>query len=143
MDRLLPSVKYVTAPSPEIGRRLGEEVIRNAPSRIGGLAVAKTILDQQGWRLRYSRTFPEKSTVESLLIPLRTGGFSVVLNPLRLPDDADERTRHEAFLLGHEIAHSFFYTDEPGVLPHRISGQLATPEEESFCDEFGRPFGEL
>lgn len=67
------------------------------------------------------------STVQSLLVPLRAGGFNIVINAHHSPSDADA-----LWLTAHEVAHSFFYTaSEP---PRRIVPN--TPAEECFCDAF-------
>jgi hypothetical protein len=67
------------------------------------------------------------STVQSLLVPLRSGGFSVVINALH------RRSEPEAqWLTAHEIAHSFFYA--AGSPPRRIV--RCSAQEESFCDAF-------
>ncbi|MEO5498885.1 MAG: hypothetical protein ABIR46_00080 [Candidatus Saccharimonadales bacterium] len=139
---LLPPEKYAAVPSVERGHELAAAILDKIPPRIGGLAIAKTILDQQQWNLRYRDSFPLSSTLESLLVPLLHGGFTVVLNTRRFPADPQESKHREAFLIGHEIAHSFFYSEKPGKIPRRIFGALSTPEEEYFCDAFGDPFSE-
>lgn len=142
MDRLLPPVKYVTPPSPEDGRQLALELIDKLSPQLGGLVIAKMIIEQQGWKTGYTVGLSESSTIESLLMPLMQGGFAIKLNKNRLPTDTEARLRREAFLTGHEIAHSFFYRDQPGRLPRRITGKHDLEAEEAFCDEFGRPFSE-
>lgn len=142
MDRLLPSVKFVTPPAPERGRELAHELIEKVSPTLGGLVIAKMVIEQEGWRIGYYQTGPKNSSLESILMPLLKGGFVVSINEHKLPQDPEERLRQEAFLAGHEIAHSFFYHAAPGQVPRRISGQWASREEELFCDEFGRPFSE-
>ena len=140
MDTLLPPIKFVTAPSPEIGRQLSEEILRTAPQNIGGLAILKIIIDQKGWKISRNPTFSAESKMQALLVPLLRGGFSVVLNTSSLPNSPEEAERQETFLIGHEIAHSFFYKDAPGTIPHRIGSKQTSQDEEAFCDEFGQAF---
>lgn len=143
MDRLLPVVKYSTPPSPEQGREMALELIEKVSPALGGLVIAKMVIEQEGWRLGYFQASPNNtSNLQSLLIPLIKGGFAVSINERILPHDPEERLRQEAFLAGHEIAHSFFYHQAPEQVPRRISGKWASHEEELFCDEFGRPFSE-
>lgn len=80
-----------------------------------------------GWRYRMGSIGSGVSTIESLLVPLNRGGFSVVVNAQRLP--SPERAM---WLTAHEIGHSFFY--KPGSPPRRIVA--VTAEEEHFCDAF-------
>ena len=67
------------------------------------------------------------STVQSLLVPLRTGGFNIVINAHH-----GHTARKALWLTAHEVAHMFFYV--PGTPPRRIV--RCTPAEESFCDAF-------
>lgn len=142
MDRLLPPVKFMQPPPPEQGRELAHELIEKISPQLGGLVIAKMVIEQEGWRMGYFQNGPTNSSLESLLIPLLKGGFAISINEHKLPQDPEERIRKEAFLAGHEIAHSFFYHAGPEQVPRRISGQWASREEEEFCDEFGRPFSE-
>lgn len=142
MDRLLPSLKFVAPPAPERGEELAHELIEKVSPSLGGLVIAKMVIEQEGWRMGYFRTSPDNSSLQSLLIPLLKGGFAISINERHLPYDPEERLRQEAFLAGHEIAHSFFYHAAPGQVPRRISGEWASREEELFCDEFGRPFSD-
>lgn len=141
MDRLLPPVKFVEPPAPEKGRELARELIEKVAPQLGGLVIAKMVIDQQGWKMGYA-PFSETSTIQSLLIPLLQGDFAITLNPCLLPEDPEARIRQEAFLTGHEIAHSLFYSGLSDQPPHRIAGKYASVGEEAFCDEFGRPFSE-
>lgn len=142
MDRLLPPVKYREPPAPEHGRELAMELIEKVSPALGGLVVAKMVLEQEGWGLSYASESLENSSIQSLLIPLLRGGFTVAINKHKLPDNPDARLRQEAFLVGHEIAHSFFYVERTGQPPRRIVSKQASRAEEEFCDEFGRPFSE-
>lgn len=142
MDRLLPPVKFIEPPAPEKGRELALELIEKVSPQLGGLVVAKMIIEQEGWRMGYLQAGPKYSNLESLLMPLLKGGFAIGINEHKLPRDPEERIRQEAFLAGHEIAHSFFHNVTPGQVPRRISGVWASRAEELFCDEFGRPFSE-
>jgi hypothetical protein len=80
-----------------------------------------------GWRYREGPIGSATSTLESLLVPLNRGGFSVVVNSHRSPSP-----EHALWLTAHEIGHSFFYA--PGSPPRRIIP--VTTEEEVFCDAF-------
>lgn len=142
MDRLLPPVKFVDPPAPEHGRELALELIEKVSPRLGGLVIAKMVVEQECWRMGYFQTGPNNSSLQSLLIPLLRGGFAIGINEYNLPRDPEERIRQEAFLAGHEIAHSFFYHASPEQVPRRISSRWASRDEEEFCDAFGRPFSE-
>lgn len=142
MDRLLPPIKFVTPPAPEQGRELALELIEKVSPPLGGLAIAKMVVEQEGWRIGYFQTGPNGSNLRALLVPLLKGGFTISINERMLPHDAEKRLRQEAFLVGHEIAHSFFYHLPSDQVPRRIGGRWASHEEELFCDEFGLPFSE-
>ena len=88
---------------------------------------AQALADTVGCAYRLAPIGGEASTIESLLVPLRTGGFSIVINS-RQPRSEPEKL----WLAAHEIAHSFFYV--PGSPPRRIV--RCTPAEERFCDAF-------
>ncbi|MFC5492277.1 hypothetical protein [Nocardioides caricicola] len=93
----------------------------------GASARPGDVVGALGWRYREGVIGSADSTVESLLVPLLGGGFSVVVNAQRSPSPA-----RALWLTAHEIGHSFFYV--PGTPPRRIIA--VTPEEERFCDEF-------
>lgn len=78
-----------------------------------------------GWRYRVRPVGRPDSPVQSVLAPLRVGGFSVVVNAHHSRSDAEA-----LWLVVHEIGHSFFFA--PGQPPRRIVP--VTPEEERFCD---------
>lgn len=140
MERLLPQLKYAHVPPPEQGHEVACEILEKAPSKLGGLAIARLIIEQEGWQLHYRDTLPTNTTIRSLLVPMLKGGFSIVLNEHRLPPEQPHRQQHEAFLIGHEIAHSLFYTQPDNKLPRRITGTMASMNEELFCDAFGETF---
>lgn len=99
-------------------------VLRHA---FAGSAGPQGITNSLGWRYREGPIGSAASTIESLLVPLNRGGFSVVVNTHRAPSSG-----HAMWLTAHEIGHSFFYA--PGNPPRRIVP--ATVEEEDFCDAF-------
>jgi len=81
---------------------------------------------------------------EALLVPLRSGGFRIVVDatprdgwcqtPIRIRAEvAAHRTR---FRIAHELAHTFFYA-RPGGRPARVFPGGSTAEE-GFADEFAR-----
>ncbi len=80
-----------------------------------------------GWQYREANIGSPASTVESLLVPLVQGGFSVIVNAHRSPCSS-----RAMWLAAHEIGHSFFYA--PGSPPRRIVP--VTADEENFCDAF-------
>lgn len=80
-----------------------------------------------GWQYRARPIGAAGSAVQSLLVPLRKGGFSVVVNSHHHCSNSET-----LWLVAHEIGHSFFYqTGEP---PARIVP--CTQAEERFCDAF-------
>jgi hypothetical protein len=99
-------------------------ILRNA---LAGSPRPQDVAGFLGWRYREGAIGSATSTVESLLVPLNRGGFSVVVNTHRSP--SPERA---TWLTAHEIGHSFFYV--PGSPPRRIVP--VTAEEEIFCDAF-------
>jgi hypothetical protein len=99
-------------------------VLRNALAESAG---PQDVANSLGWRYREGPIGSATSTVESLLVPLNRGGFSVVVNTHRSPSP-----EHSIWLTAHEIGHSFFYM--PGSPPRRIVP--VTAEEEIFCDAF-------
>lgn len=79
---------------------------------------------------RYSRRpigAPKDSTVQSLLVPLNVGGFSIVVNAHHARTDLEA-----LWLAAHEVGHSFFYAG--GTPPRRIVP--CSDQEERFCDDF-------
>lgn len=77
----------------------------------------------------------ENTTIESLLIPSMSGGFSVIVREQAIRGYSTSNTAHRLrFRVAHEIAHSLFYDD--GFPPRRAIRH--SPEEELFCDEFAR-----
>jgi hypothetical protein len=79
------------------------------------------------WQYREDTIGKENSTVQALLVPLRKGDFSLIINK-KYQFTPPEKLR----LVGHEIAHSLFYA--PGYPPRRIISHSL--EEEVFCDKF-------
>lgn len=81
---------------------------------------------------------------EAMLVPLEEGGFGVVVDPTprggwgRVPSGVRPNLRRHRlrFRVGHELAHTFFYSRRPGGPPRR---QLFdSDEQEDFCDRFSR-----
>jgi hypothetical protein len=118
--------RYVRAPDDEqttliaqhARTQLAEALHDGSPS-----ALVRTL----GWRLDIVPIGTADSTIQSVLVPLRDGSFSIVLN-------ANRRWSREQtlWLMAHEMAHSLFYSD--GAPPRRIGPN--TTSEEEFCDRF-------
>ncbi len=88
---------------------------------------ARSVVEAFGWRFSIRPVESPTSTLQSLLLPVLDGGFSVVVNGHYAWTEAEA-----LWLAAHEIGHSFFYTN--GAPPRRIVP--CTPVEEQFCDVF-------
>lgn len=84
-----------------------------------------------GWDARLEPIGRRLSTLRSILVPMRSGGFTAVVNARRRPTDAEID-----WLLAHEYAHTFFYLQ--GEPPHRAVRHTA--REEEACDRFADAF---
>lgn len=87
--------------------------------------------DHHGWPVRVRPLCEEPSTLRAVLSSLLSGGFSVVVNEQHQPD----REQVE-WLLAHEFAHTFFFTDDH--VPRRCVPY--TQREEVLCDAFADAF---
>lgn len=81
---------------------------------------------------------------EAMLVPLEAGRFGIVVDPTprggwdHVPRAVrpDLRRHRLRFRVGHELAHTFFYSRRSGETPQR---QLFdSDEQEDFCDRFSR-----
>ncbi len=123
----LVTVRLCRVPTPSGTAMLGGQVAEALGDALADAAGPEDVTDSLGWRYRERPVGSETSTIESLLVPLTGGGFTVVVNAHRAP------SRERAiWLAAHEIGHSFFYTS--GRPPRRIVP--VTAEEEDFCDAF-------
>jgi hypothetical protein len=89
------------------------------------------VVEDLHWRMGKRFVGGSDSTIQSLLVPLRAGDFSIVVNE-QWALSCEIKLR----LLGHEIGHSLFYAS--GQPPRRIIPLSA--EEEVFCDKFADYF---
>lgn len=85
------------------------------------------LIDAWGWTFRERRFATNGTATRSLLLPKLVGGFTVLVNSEHEPTPA-----YRDWLLWHEIAHSFYFTD--GVPAARRTPYLR--EEETFCNVF-------
>jgi hypothetical protein len=121
------SVRLCRVPNPGETAALADHMATVLSHAIAGSRRPEDATSSLGWRYRESPIGSPTSTIESLLIPLNRGGFSVVVNTHHSP--SRERAM---WLTAHEIGHSFFYA--PGSPPRRIVP--VTADEEAFCDAF-------
>lgn len=85
---------------------------------------------------------PDRGGVEALIIPRPGGGFRIVVDPTprqgwQAVAEADRQRVRDCrmrFRIAHELAHSFFYRQDPDVEPVRARRQDAA--EERFADRF-------
>jgi len=87
----------------------------------GRLRSPESLLAQYGWALR--RRVMDTPEVHALLIQLRDGSRSVVLNKARGTSKSD------SWLIAHEVAHSLLFSNGRRWLP-------PSSAEEDFCDAF-------
>lgn len=87
------------------------------------------ILEQRGWRLRRSPLRSGSRGADAFLIPNPRSQFTVVVDSETVGPASSARA---AFLIAHEIGHSFFYDEE--TPPRRRV--RAHDDEEIFCDQF-------
>jgi hypothetical protein len=107
-----------------------ESVFRQAAvtwKRSLGATTADEAVNQLGWPVRVRDMAEAGTTIRSLLVPLLSGGFSIVVNGEHQPTES-----RILWLVAHEFAHSLFYTGQ--APPRRIITH--TPQEEDFCDRF-------
>lgn len=90
-------------------------------------ASAPAMAEALGWRYSARPIGASDSTIQSLLVPLNVGGFSIVVNTHHVRTDLEA-----LWLAAHEVGHSFFYT--AGEPPRRIVP--CSDREERFCDDF-------
>jgi hypothetical protein len=96
-----------------------------------------------GFQVREARLLPEAGGKQALLIPRPNDSFDICVDPTpkrgwRGLTPVVQRSLHRhrsRFLIGHEIAHSFFFIRD-GKAPRRRHS--AGRAEEDFCDEFAR-----
>ena len=96
----------------------------------------RPICDRGGFRLRVASLGTGSRGHESLLVPLPTGGFEVVVDPDPPGNsvvDPVTRARRLRFRFAHEVAHSFFYDRESRPARRMLAG---SKDEEAFCDAF-------
>lgn len=123
----LVTVRLCQVPTPAGTVALADQVASVLRHALVGAAGPQDVTDSLGWRYREGPIGSGTSTIESILVPLTRGGFSVIVNADLVPS-----SEHAIWLTAHEIGHSFFYA--PGRPPRRIIP--VTAEEEEFCDAF-------
>jgi hypothetical protein len=123
----LVTVRLCQVPTPAETEALADHTAAVLQHVLVGAASPQDLTGTLGWKYREGPIGSGESTIESLLVPLNRGGFSVVVNAHRAP--TPERA---LWLTAHEMGHSFFYA--PGMPPRRIVP--VTAEEEDFCDAF-------
>jgi hypothetical protein len=85
-----------------------------------------------GWEVRQRSLVTAACRHRSMLIPMLTGGFVILVDRLLLQEASRPAPVALAHALAHEIAHSFFYAE--GAPPERLFP--LEPSEELFCDAF-------
>lgn len=120
-------VRLCRVPAATETRGLAKDMAALLGSSLAECGRPEDVTNVLGWRYSEVPVGYASSGVESLLVPLIRGGFSVVVNAHRTPS-----REHAMWLTAHEIGHSFFYA--PGAPPRRIIP--VTSEEEAFCDAF-------
>lgn len=123
----LVTVRLWRVPTPAETAALADHMATLLRPVLASAAGPQDVTSSLGWRYREGEVGSSTSTIESLLVPLNRGGFSVVVNTHRAPSP-----EHAMWLTAHEIGHSFFYA--PSTPPRRIVP--VTVEEEAFCDAF-------
>lgn len=137
-----PRVSYESVPS----QRDAAALARETRQRLGLAGrVSMTQCGQAaGIEFRFACLHVPEGGCEALLVPLRTGGFRVVVDPTPrrgwaslTPELRTKVARHRTrFRVAHELAHTFFYETGRGAPARRFPG--GSSAEESFADAFAR-----
>ena len=127
----LPDAKFGRSTIPDLDKtkELADYMKAQFTQDVGSLVLAESIVDAHGWSISCSE-YRLGSTLMALLIPMRTGGFTISINTRLNP--SDER---RAALIGHELGHVFFH-DQSQTPPKRYPPDGFGKPEESFCDQF-------
>jgi hypothetical protein len=91
--------------------------------------------ERLGWPIRYERLGAATGGQQAASLPRLTGGFTLLIDPDLTPTETAsqaETSLVRGFRLGHELAHTLFYSE---TAPPRRSIE-PSPLEEEFCDAF-------
>lgn len=117
-------------PGPRTASSLARQIQASAPTL---RRAPEKLIASLGWSLRSERMDASIGGVRALLIPLRRGGFTLVVDPDPSPDELKRGVPPNvirAWRIAHELAHTFFYS--LGSPPRRRIP--LSDAEEHFCD---------
>jgi hypothetical protein len=138
----IESTNFNEIPSLSEAEDLAAEIRGNFAADVINLVLVESLVEQNGWRLRYRPMSNNPSLIQALLMPtMEDHLFSMVVSAdLLKGEDASDVA---AFLIGHEIAHTFFYNTTIRPARSRLTlGPLGRERdrrrsnEEGFCDHF-------
>ncbi len=111
---------------------LADDLRSKFATDIAPRAMLFAVCAKRGWRVITDHIGSDRpSTVRSVLVPMHTGGFNIVLNGDYTYGEQTEAV--ENALVAHEVCHgAVFYKD--GMPPKRRIHH--TEAEEEFCDTF-------